>query len=414
MTQGDDEPRTKQATPPRIAIPRRLAKATAWTLAAGSLVHPLATSLALLDWRADLLTTFREPALALSLVAAASMARIRRVVAVGIGLLALWQAWGLSTCYRPNPVPPDSQDPARLRIISANVLCDNVDPRGMIDLVRSERPDILGMMEVSSPWIEGLEPIRSEFPYRYDYPSDDEGTGLSLWFRTRPIAVEFLPKLHPCGMPAIRAVIDFAGKPRHLWLVHLVSPFKRAFCLKAGDEFADLVEKLRRDGGSALAFGDFNCSDGSPYFARFIGQSGLRDSRLGFGRQRSWPTWSPYRISIDHAFLTPDLAVEDRRLGPSIGSDHFPLLLDLAPAASPEAKAAAQASQSSSVSGSAEANLTRSAPLRNATSRSTSTGSNVSSSAGSSPISSVVFEPQAGPKAPIKAPRTTSDDAINR
>ena len=74
---------------------RRLARA----LAAASLVHPLATGLARLDWRADLLAHFREPALLASLAAAASMAALRRpAAAVALGLLAAWQGWGLALC----------------------------------------------------------------------------------------------------------------------------------------------------------------------------------------------------------------------------------------------------------------------------------------------------------------------------
>jgi endonuclease/exonuclease/phosphatase (EEP) superfamily protein YafD len=404
----------KIGLPWKIAIPRERAKALAWTLAAASLAHPLASSLARLDWRLDLLAHFREPALALSLVAAASMAPIRRGVTVAIGLLAIWQAWGLSACWWPNPVPPDPRSTARLRVLSTNLLVDNEDRESLIQLVRRERPDVLGLIEVSHAWLDGLEPIRSEFPHRYEYPNDDNGTGLALWLKARPISMELVAPLTDGGIPSLHAIIDFPGKPLHLWLSHFVSPLERPPRLAPGGEFAVLAERIRRDGGSSLVIGDFNSTDGSPFFARFLERSGLRDSRLGFGRQGSWPTWSPYRIAIDHAFLSPDLAVASRRLGPSIGSDHLPVLLEVAPAAIVATKDEAQASQSSSKSDSLDANLARSAPLRKATSRATSSGSNLSTSAGSSPISSVVFDPQAGPNAPIKAPRTTSDDSINR
>src|SRR5437660_1066477 len=91
----------------RPTLPRKLARLLAWGLSASSLIHPMATWLARFDWRADLIAHFREPALAVSLLAAASMAAIHRPVAVGLGLLALWQGWGLGLCSWPNPVPPD-------------------------------------------------------------------------------------------------------------------------------------------------------------------------------------------------------------------------------------------------------------------------------------------------------------------
>ena len=36
------------------------------------------------------------------------------------------------------------------------------------------------------------------------------------------------------------------------------------------------------------------------------------------------------RVPIDHLVHTPDLVVVDRRLGPPLGPDHFPLVVDLA------------------------------------------------------------------------------------
>src|SRR5262249_6462450 len=103
---------------------------------------------------------------------------------------------------------------------------------------------------------------------------------------------------------------------------------------------AALGERARDAGGSRIIIGDLNSTDGSAHFRDLLRVSGLRDSRLGFGRQPSWPTMGFYRIAIDHALVSDDLAVVDRRPGPNVGSDHFPLILDLAPAAPPPAGAA--------------------------------------------------------------------------
>ncbi len=62
----------------------------------------------------------------------------------------------------------------------------------------------------------------------------------------------------------------------------------------------------------------------------------LLDSRRGFGVQRSWPTsmkvsiLGTMRIPIDHALVSRDVKVLDRRVGPFIGSDHFPIMVDIA------------------------------------------------------------------------------------
>ena len=394
---------------------KKLVKPLAWTLAPASLIHPLAYWLAWIDWRADLITHFREPALAVSLVGSLALISRSRRLALGLGLLALWQAWGLTLCYWPNPVPPQARSRERLRVLTANLLVDNNDRERLIQLVREERPDVVGLIEVTSGWIAGLETIRSEYSHRFEYPFDEDGQGIALWMKKQPLSVERFSSIARGGIPAIHAVIDFAGKPRDLWVLHFRSPLLRNSTLPIGREFEALASIIQRQGGSSLVVGDFNSTDGSPHFWRFLESSGLRDSRLGFGRQGSWPTWIPYRIGIDHAFLSNDLAVADRRLGSNIGSDHFPLIIDVAPSESSATNRSAQDSHSTGSPGSSdEANLARSACWRNVASFSRSDVSSFSARTGSAPISSVVFEPQPGPKASIKASRTSSDALIHR
>lgn len=220
---------------------RTLRQGLAWLLAAAAVVHPLAGALARLDWRADLLSHFREPALIVSLLAAAMTMPKRRKLAAALGMLAAWQAWGLADCSWPNPVTPDPRTLARLRVVSANVLVRNEDRSGLIELVRLEQPDILGLIEVSHAWLEDLGPIKAAYPYRYERPADDDGTGLALWLKARPISVETISALAPGGLPAIHAVVDFAGRDRHLWLVHFVSPLERPPQLLLGGEFQALA-----------------------------------------------------------------------------------------------------------------------------------------------------------------------------
>lgn len=361
------------------------------------MVQPVAAWVAWFDGRAELLSHFREPAMAASLLASASMARGRRWLAIGLAILALGQAVALSRCWWPSTVRPAPGSTTRLRLLVANVLVDNPDRADLIGLIRRERPDVVGLIEVSRDWLAGLEEVRADYPHRFEHPDDEEGRGLALWLRRPPTAVEPASPLAPGGNPAIHATLEFAGRTLHLRLVHNVSPFERPAGLPLGGELAALARRVKLDGGSALVVGDLNCTDGSPFFGRFLRDSGLRDSRLGFGRQPSWPAWSWYRIAIDHAFLSPDLAVVGRRLGPPIGSDHLPVLLEIAPAETSRAKAPAQASHSSAASGSSSANLARSEIARNSTSRRDRTSPSQLRSVGSPATSSVVFDPQLGP-----------------
>jgi endonuclease/exonuclease/phosphatase (EEP) superfamily protein YafD len=220
----------------------------------------------------------------------------------------------------------------------ANVLVDNSDYEALAELIRRERPDIVGLVEYTFDWRLGLEEVSKEFPYRFDAPY---GTmGLALWFREKPTKIHSPEWMNAESWPFLLAEFEFAGSPRNLWLVHPRNPLSR----RGGPELSALANRIGMAGGSQIVMGDLNCSEGSPVFDDFVRGSGLRDTRLGFGRQPSWPSNIPLIwIAIDHAFVSEDLAVLDRRLGPAIGSDHFPMILDIAPARSAAIGSSSQA-----------------------------------------------------------------------
>ena len=78
-----------------------------------------------------------------------------------------------------------------------------------------------------------------------------------------------------------------------------------------------------------LLCGDLNLTPWSPVFWRFLRRSGLADSSRGFGVQPSWPVGKPWMsVPLDHCLVSPEITILDRRLGPAIGSDHYPVWVD--------------------------------------------------------------------------------------
>ena len=49
----------------------------------------------------------------------------------------------------------------------------------------------------------------------------------------------------------------------------------------------------------------------------------------GYGFQPSWPANNRLlRIPIDHVLHSPEIVIHDRVIGSTVGSDHFPVLVD--------------------------------------------------------------------------------------
>ncbi len=370
----DAPPVVDDATPePNPARPRRRARRASALLAGLALIHPAASLAARLDWRLDLVTHFYVAAWLATVCALAALALARRRwLAVAFGVLAVWQVGIVIRYWGANPVRPAATSP-RLRLLVANAFKNNRDYDAIAALIRRERPDVVGLVEVLPHLVAGLEKtgVHRDYPFRFYHPVGVQG--LALWFRERPAKVEEPTIFAPKGNPVYRATIGLGGRDVRLWLVHPPNPIGVGR-ERANPDLDALGRAVGKERGSRIVAGDMNRTEGSPFFGDFLAASGLRDTRLGFGPQPSWPSWSPYRIPIDHAFATDDLAVIDRRLGPSIGSDHFPLILDIgfaAPLPSGEGasptssanRAAHQSSSSGGPAGSAE-NLERSTARR--------------------------------------------------
>lgn len=323
------EPREESIEQPRKNFPIRLVARIGLCIAA---IHPLASLGARYGRLFDLISHFEFPALLATLVAlVASLFARARIASIALALLAVYQIEPFVRYDFAPRVSAEPGDKAPLRVLMSNVLIHNTNYEPLKNLIISENPDIVGLIEISPAWLEGLAAARNRYPYRYEAPSFHGATGIALWLRRKPISVDGPRSVFEGAWPHVEATIAFRDRKLTIRLVHPSNPLYRG---AAGNpELIAIAQEMRNRSGSTLVLGDFNCTEGSPFWWDFIRISGLRDSRYGFGKQPSWPSGGTYRIPIDHAFVSNDLAVTRRELGPQIGSDHLPLLIEIAPAA---------------------------------------------------------------------------------
>jgi endonuclease/exonuclease/phosphatase (EEP) superfamily protein YafD len=72
-----------------------------------------------------------------------------------------------------------------------------------------------------------------------------------------------------------------------------------------------------------------NLTPWSPWWDALLEAGQLIDSRKGFGVHATWPAnvWA-LMIPIDHVLVSQEVRVRRRRLGPALGSDHRPVVVD--------------------------------------------------------------------------------------
>jgi endonuclease/exonuclease/phosphatase (EEP) superfamily protein YafD len=228
----------------------------------------------------------------------------------------------------------------QVRVLVANIYsAQNSNYRGAIALLRREEPDIAVFVEMNRDWVKQLEAVRDILPHSFAV-ANPSVSGVAIYSKIpieKPSVRFFVQKTHPS------LVGEFAIDGQRIALIatHLRTPIVRWKFEARNQQLEEILQYIPPIEQPLVVAGDLNTTMWSPYFRQFTRLSGLRDTRRGFGIEPTWPTHilsfaipKPLRllfsIPIDHCLVSPEIQVLQTRAGSDIGSDHLPLITDLA------------------------------------------------------------------------------------
>lgn len=304
----------------------RVLRATVATVVA---VVGTATVLGLLDrfyWPFELADVFRLQYLAV-LVATAlgALALRRRRLAAVAAVLAAANLAVLGVSLIPTATAAPGPAAGSLRVVVANVEVGNTDFAAVERLVARTRPDVFGVTELTRPMADHLGRALPAYRARIVRTRHD-AYGIGVYSR-RPLLDARVVHLPADGPPTIVARVLVAGEPVTVVVTHVHTPFAGSIHVRQLDALAHASLGKR-----VAVCGDFNSPPWSAPMRRFASDAGLRD--LYGGRAwaaYSWPTWSSLlRVPLDNCFVGAGVVVRSHRDGPGDGSDHRPLVVDLA------------------------------------------------------------------------------------
>ena len=275
-------------------------------------------------------------------------------------LFTLWKKWVAcilvtifalinATIFIPyiTIVKPIQFDPPKIRVLSINLDFRNSSYERTVSFITKSQPQLLILEELSERWEDGLRETLAMFPYfirlRYSnvYPENFvkpfrdtmEKHKLSLGlFSKLPFESTKLGQLETYPIPYVMAQIKFNEKPFTLFGVHLMSPISRVLSKVRNKQIAVLTQQIQTINQPTVLLGDLNTTPWSPFFKDFIQKTGLKETRKELGIYPTWPTRHvSMQIPIDHSLTSNEIIVHSFRLGPDIGSDHFPMILDFSP-----------------------------------------------------------------------------------
>ena len=287
------------------------------------------TALGFLDGRAfpgELLSLFRLQYVVAGLVlaAVAVVAGRRRIALVALGLAALNSLGllpGLTGGSRPDPEQP------QLRLLVANVWYPGEDYEALLELVERDRPDVIGLTELTRDWAAGVSSGLDEYPYRV-LQVQPGGYGIGLYSRVplRNARIVYPAKSWP---PVARATVTVRSTTVELFVLHAPSAIRRGAAARHREFMRELGTLARAAGDTALVCGDFNAAPWTRPYQELRDRGRLERDDPWRPLEWTYPVWNRFlRVPIDQCLAGSAVSVSSRT-APETGSDHFPLLAEV-------------------------------------------------------------------------------------
>jgi vancomycin resistance protein VanJ len=269
---------------------------------------------------------------------------------VALGLWAtVWIAPRFISTQTPTIAPT-------LKVVTFNVWGNNTQLDDAVTWLREQDADVVLLQEIPLDWQASGVPLEDLYPYRMVQPQS-----VKLWG-------DALLSKHPfedngdfhlqddMRNPMLYADIAINGQTIRFYNTHLYMPVREQsrITVPPGMRFVELAARYDEGGrNSQIAFllaeagqssypavfgGDFNMSDNSPTYHRLTPY--LVDSvrSVGGGFSPTWPVAEslglpgllPSLVRIDYIWHTSDLVTVTAETGPRLGSDHRPVVAELA------------------------------------------------------------------------------------
>ncbi|HEY4584660.1 MAG TPA: endonuclease/exonuclease/phosphatase family protein [Acidimicrobiia bacterium] len=281
-------------------------------------------------WWLDVLANFRAQYLvALALLGVIVVVSRWRRTGMAILAVAFLNLLFVAPLYFGSPGKSDPAAP-NVRILSFNLLSSNESYNEVVEYIEAVDADLVFLYEASRPWEVALEAADLDYQIirgRSDnlifgtvVLAREEVESVSYGFaETQPRAVAL--DYQPDGWPVSIKVLS----------THPLAPTTEERASLRDAQLAFASEWAAEGTGAYFVVGDLNATPWSWPFRNLVADHRLRNSQIGFGLQPTFSatTLALLRVPIDHLLHSDDLMVRARRLGPRLGSDHFPLVVDL-------------------------------------------------------------------------------------
>ncbi len=279
-----------------------------------------------IGWVFDLACNFRvQYFVTLALLSVLFLMGRRYRVAGGFGALALVNLAVIIPLY--SGAGPATMPTARAILL--NVHTENRRFDLVREFIQREKPDVIVFEEVNDEWLAELSKLGDDYSHILPAPRSDN-FGIAL-FSHWPMENAEVREIGDAEIPSVLAQVVIRGKRLTIIGTHPLPPGTPENFASRNRQLTALASLARTQSLPLMVLGDLNATPWSPHFRRLLVAAALRNASRGHGLNASWPApIFPMRIAIDHCLVSREILVSTVRVGPNVGSDHFPIIVDFA------------------------------------------------------------------------------------
>jgi endonuclease/exonuclease/phosphatase (EEP) superfamily protein YafD len=278
-------------------------------------------------WPGAPLALFR-PQLTLLLLGVACVALVtgpRRPAMLGLVGAGLGASLLIPAARDPAPEHPAGE--TAVRLLTVNLWHRNDDASAVASLIRRERPDVVALIELTPAWERALAVVLEEYRVRAREPRSG-ATGIGLYGNAL-LREPRVVRLTDPDWPAVEATLDLPGGSARLLVAHPPGSILPGVAAVHARELEAIGRWAREYGPRAVVCGDLNAAPWSRSLRGALEEGSLRAALPGGFFAGSWPALvPPFRLAIDGCLVGRDVRAR-ARLGPRVGSDHLPVLVEL-------------------------------------------------------------------------------------
>lgn len=215
-----------------------------------------------------------------------------------------------------------------LKILSINVRLKNKKYQNLIQLVEEIQPDLFLLTEVDQKWIDAVSFLQNAYPFSVLKPLENT-YGIALYSKYELVDAE-IKFLVQDDVPSIHTNVKFKDHFIQILGLHPKPPAPWTSPEKKDLELIKVAGMTNINSLPTIVTGDLNDVGWSKITQNFKQISGLLDPRIGRGFFNTYNALIPiFQFPVDHFFVSKHFKLLNIKRLPAIGSDHFPVFLEV-------------------------------------------------------------------------------------